>query len=125
MPFTAGDELGPYEILALIGAGGMSEVYKARDTQLKREVALKTLHSAFASDAERYARFRREAEVLASLNHPNIATLYEITEGALAMEFVEGDSLPCPVPLDLAVKHARQIAEALEYAHEQRPILSS
>jgi serine/threonine protein kinase len=73
MPLSAGTRLGPYEILALIGAGGMGEVYRARDTKLKRDVALKVLPEAFAGDAERTARFQREAEVLASLNHPNIA----------------------------------------------------
>jgi serine/threonine protein kinase len=89
MPLSKGDKLGHHEILSLLGQGGMGQVYKALDTQLKREVALKTLLPAFARDPERYARFQREAEVLASLNHPNIATLYGIAEGALVMEFVE------------------------------------
>ena len=96
----------------------MGQVYRALDIQLKREVALKTLLPAFAHDPERYARFQREAEVLAALNHPNIATIYGITSGALAMEFIEGEALPCPLPLDQALTYARQIAEALEYAHE-------
>ena len=116
---SAGDHLGSCKILALIGSGGMGQVYKAVDTQLKREIALKTLLPAYANDPERFARFQREAEVLASLNHPNIATLYGITEGALVMEFVEGESLPCPLPVDTAIEYARQIVEALEYAHER------
>ena len=119
MPLAVGDRLGPYRILAPVGAGGMGQVYRALDTQLKREVALKTLLPTFANDPERYARFQREAEVLAALNHPNIATLYGITSGALAMEFIEGETLPCPLPLGQALSYARQIAEALEYAHER------
>ena len=86
---------------------------------MKRDVALKVLLPTFARDPERYARFKREAEVLASLNHPNIATLYGLAEDALIMEFVEGETLPCPLPLDSAIKYAKQIAEALEYAHER------
>src|ERR1700692_4559027 len=99
MPLVVGDRLGPYEILALIGKGGMGEVYRARDTKLKREVALKVLPESFARDPERMARFQREAEVLASLNHPNIAHLYGIEERALVMELVEGETLPCPLPV--------------------------
>jgi serine/threonine protein kinase/Tol biopolymer transport system component len=119
MPLTAGERLGPYEILALIGAGGMGEVYRARDTKLKRDVALKVLPEAFANDPERMARFQREAEVLASLNHANIAHIYGVEERALAMELVEGETLPCPLPVETALHYARQIAEALEYAHER------
>ena len=119
MALSAGDQLGSYKILTVVGAGGMGQVYKAFDTQLKREVALKTLLPAYANDPERYGRFQREAEVLASLTHPNIATLYGIADGALVLEFVEGDSLPCPAPIEAAIKYARQIAEALEYAHER------
>ena len=119
MPLASGEQLGPYKILALIGAGGMGEVYRATDTQLKRDVALKVLLPAFARDPERYARFQREAEVLASLNNPNIATLYGLAEDALIMEFVEGQTLPCPLPLQTAVAYAKQIAEALEYAHDR------
>src|SRR5579862_7855021 len=96
MPLSAGTRLGPYEILAQIGAGGMGEVYRARDTKLKRDVALKVLPEVFARDPERMARFQREAEVLASLNHPNIAAIYGLAESesarALVMEMVEGDS---------------------------------
>ena len=86
---AAGVKLGPYEILAPIGAGGMGEVYRARDTKLKRDVALKVLPEAFARDPERMARFQREAEVLASLNHPNIAAIHGVEDRALVMELVE------------------------------------
>src|SRR5271163_4094541 len=123
MPLSAGTHLGPYEILAPIGAGGMGQVYRARDTKLKREVALKVLPDSFALDAERMARFQREAEVLASLNHPNIAAIYGIEETngvrALVMELVEGASPKGPMPFDEAWKIASQIAAALEYAHER------
>src|SRR6201981_1725213 len=110
MSMTPGTRLGPYEILALIGAGGMGEVYRARDTKLKREVALKVLPEAFAGDPERMARFRREAEVLASLNHPNIAQIYGVEDQALVMELVEGESPKGPLPFDEAWKVASQIA---------------
>jgi Tol biopolymer transport system component/predicted Ser/Thr protein kinase len=119
MPLAVGDRFGPYEILAPIGAGGMGEVYRARDTRLKREVAVKVLPDAFAGDPERMARFQREAQVLASLNHPNIATIYGVEERALAMELVEGETLASRVPIQTALEYARQIAEALEYAHER------
>src|ERR1700737_365905 len=109
MPLTAGERLGPYEILAPIGAGGMGEVYRARDTKLKREVALKVLPEAFANDPERMARFQREAEVLASLNHPNIAHIYGVEERALAMELVEGETLSGPLPIETALQYGRQI----------------
>src|SRR5579862_2571502 len=98
MSLSARDRLGPYEILAPIGKGGMGEVYRARDTKLKREVAIKVLPEAFARDPERMARFQREAEVLASLNHTNIAAIYGVEERALVMELVEGQILPCAVP---------------------------
>src|SRR5713101_7793308 len=101
MPLTQGDRLGHYEIISLIGAGGMGEVYRARDTTLKRDVALKILPPAFASDPERVARFRREAEVLASLNHHGIAQIFGFVESdgtrAIAMEFVEGANLSGPL----------------------------
>jgi serine/threonine-protein kinase len=119
MPLQSGDKLGPYEILSLLGKGGMGEVYRSRDTKLKRDVALKVLPAAFAHDSGRMIRFQREAEVLASLNHPNIAHLYGIEEQALVMELVEGETLPCPLPVETALKYAKQIAEALEYAHEK------
>jgi serine/threonine protein kinase len=116
---TIGTKLGSYEITAPIGAGGMGEVYRARDTKLKRDVALKVLPEAFARDPGRMIRFQREAEVLASLNHPNIAHIYGIEQGALVMELVEGDTLSGPLSIEAAFKYARQIAEALEYAHER------
>src|SRR5215472_4083154 len=119
MPLSIGTRVGPYEILASVGAGGMGEVYSARDTKLKRDVALKVLPEAFAGDAERMARFQREAEVLASLNHPNIAHIYGVEDHALVMELVEGVEPKGPTPFDDAWKIASQIASALEYAHEK------
>jgi serine/threonine protein kinase/Tol biopolymer transport system component len=119
MSLHAGTSFGPYEILAPIGAGGMGEVYRARDTKLKRDVALKVLPEIFAADPGRLSRFQREAEVLASLNHPNIAHIYGVEERALAMELVEGDSPRGPMPFDDAWKIASQIADALEYAHDK------
>src|SRR5687767_8181789 len=127
MPLAPGTRLGPYEVLSLLGAGGMGEVYRARDARLNRDVAVKTLPSAFANDSGRMARFEREAQVLAALNHPNIAAIYGIEEGALIMELVEGETLAeriahGPVPLDEAIVIARQIADALEAAHEKNII---
>src|SRR5579859_1100170 len=119
MALAAGTRLGPYEILAPIGAGGMGEVYRARDTKLRRDVAIKVLPEAFAGDPERMARFQREAEVLASLNHPNIAHIYGVEERALVMELVGGESPHGPMPFEEAWKDALQIADALEYAHER------
>src|SRR5208337_903558 len=123
MALTAGTRLGPYEVLAPIGAGGMGEVYRARDTKLGREVALKILPEAFAHDADRMARFQREAQVLASLNHPNIAAIFGLEESdgvrALVMELVEGETLKSPQPLETALNYAKQIADALEAAHEK------
>ncbi|HEV2201007.1 MAG TPA: protein kinase [Bryobacteraceae bacterium] len=123
MPLSVGDKLGPYEILAPIGAGGMGEVYKALDTKLDREVAIKVLPAALARDPERLARFEREAKVLASLNHPNIAQIYGIEESragrALVMELVPGHTLKGPIPLDEALRVAAQIADALGAAHEK------
>ena len=120
---AAGTRIGPHEVLALIGKGGMGEVYRARDTLLNRDVALKVLPAAFAGDADRMARFEREAQVLASLNHPNIAQIYGVAESdgvrALVMEFVPGETLPSPLPLETALEYAKQIAGALEYAHER------
>jgi serine/threonine protein kinase len=116
---TTGTKVGTYEILAPIGAGGMGEVYRARDTKLKRDVALKVLPGVFANDLGRMARFQREAEVLASLNHPNIAHIYGVEDRALVMEPVEGQTLSRPIPIDAAIDYAGQIAEALEYAHER------
>src|SRR5579864_3526063 len=129
MPILPGRRLGPYEVLAAIGAGGMGEVYQAHDTKLGREVAIKVLPEAFAHDPERLSRFQREAKMLAALNHPNIATIHglEKTNGTncLVMELVPGDTLQQrvkrdgPVPIEEALDIAKQIAEALEAAHEK------
>ena len=128
MPQVKGSRLGLYEIVSAIGAGGMGEVYRARDTRLGRDVALKVLPEAFAADAERMGRFEREAKVLASLNHPNIATIHGMEESgnlqALVMELVEGQTLADriaqgPIPLDEALPIAKQICEGFEYAHER------
>jgi serine/threonine-protein kinase len=122
MSLSAGTRLGPYEILAPLGAGGMGEVYRARDTKLDRDVAIKVLPPVLAQDPERLARFEREAKVLASLNHPNIAQIYRIEDRALVMELVEGQTLQGPLPLDTALNYAKQIAGALEAAHEKNII---
>jgi serine/threonine protein kinase len=150
MPLAAGTRLGPYEVIAQIGVGGMGEVYRATDTTLKRDVAVKVLPAALASDPDRLARFQREAEVLASLNHPHIAAIYGLEKSsgvhALVMELVEGPTLaeqishvgrvprsgpdrddvgrvprsgPAGLPVDDALAIARQIADALEAAHEK------
>ncbi len=128
MSLSPGTRLGPYEILAPLGAGGMGEVYRARDGKLNRDVAIKVLPDAFAADAERLARFQREAHVLASLNHPNIAHIHGFEESpgtrALVLELVEGETLAekigsGPIPIDEALAVARQIADALEAAHEK------
>jgi serine/threonine-protein kinase len=121
-----GQKLAQYEILDLLGKGGMGEVYRARDTVLKRDVALKILPPEFSRDPERIARFQREAEVLASLNHPNIAHIYGFVEQddtrAIAMEFVEGASPSGPMDFDDAWKLMLQVAAGLEYAHERRVV---
>jgi eukaryotic-like serine/threonine-protein kinase len=128
MPLATGTKLGSYEILGAIGAGGMGEVFRARDTKLQRDVALKILPSVFALDFDRLARFKREAHVLACLNHPNIAAIHGFEDStdpqALALELVEGPTLADriakgPIPLDEVVPIARQICDALESAHEQ------
>jgi eukaryotic-like serine/threonine-protein kinase len=128
MALGPGARLGPYEIQSALGAGGMGEVYRARDTKLGRDVALKVLPDLFAADPDRVARFRREAQVLASLNHPNIAAIHGFEDTgavhALVLEFIDGETLADriardPIPLDEAVAIAKQIAEALEAAHEQ------
>ncbi len=128
MALSSGTRFGPYEIHSPLGAGGMGEVYQARDTKLNREVALKVLPENLATDPERMARFRREAQVLASLNHSNIAAIYGIEDTsnapALIMELVEGVTLADriargPIPVAEAIPIARQIADALEYAHEK------
>jgi serine/threonine-protein kinase len=111
--------IGHYEIREPLGKGGMGEVFRAFDTRLKREVALKLLPESFAADPERMARFQREAELLAALNHPNIAHVYGVEDRALVMELVEGETLKGPKPLDQALAIADQIAEALSAAHER------
>ena len=135
MPLTSGTRLGPYEIVAAIGAGGMGEVYRAHDAKLNRDVAIKVLPDLVAADPERLARFHREAQVLAALNHPNIAHIHGFEESrasgpghaaihAIVMELVEGEDLSQRIargamPLDEALPIAKQIADALEAAHEQ------
>jgi serine/threonine protein kinase len=129
VPLTAGAHLGPYEILAAIGAGGVGEVNCARDTKLNRDVALKVLPEIFTADPDRLARFKREAQVLASLNHPNIAHIHGFEDAGptstLVMELVDGPTLAELIekrrglPLDEVLPIARQIAEALETAHER------
>jgi len=128
MALLDGTRIGPYEILSALGAGGMGEVYRARDTKLGRDVALKVIPDTFALDPDRLARFQREAQVLASLNHPHIAAIYGFEDSgdthALVLELVEGETLADriargPIPLDEALPIGRQIAEALEAAHEQ------
>ena len=128
MTLSSGMRLGPYEILAPLGAGGMGEVYRARDTKLGRDVALKILPELFAAEPDRRARFQREAQVLATLNHPHIAAIYGFEDSgethALVLELVEGPTLADRIaqgalPLDEALPIAHQIAEALETAHER------
>src|SRR6516162_3473283 len=128
MPLTIGSRIGQYEVVALLGAGGMGEVYRARDSRLNRDVAIKVLPADVAADHDRLARFEREAQVLASLNHSNIAQIHGVDDSsstpALVMELVEGPTLADriakgPIPLDDALPIAKQIAEALEAAHEQ------
>jgi eukaryotic-like serine/threonine-protein kinase len=113
MPLSAGDKLGPYEILAPIGAGGMGEVYRAHDTRLRRDVAIKV-------SAERFSeRFEREARAIAALNHPNICTLHDVGPNYLVMELVEGEKPKGPLPIETALDYARQIADALQAAHDK------
>jgi eukaryotic-like serine/threonine-protein kinase len=113
MPLTAGDKLGPYEILSQIGAGGMGEVYRARDLRLKRDVAIKV------SAAQFNERFEREAQAIAALNHPNICQIHDVGPNYLVMEFVEGAPLKGPLPLEKSLEYATQIASALEAAHKK------
>jgi len=128
MPLNSGEKLGPYEILNTLGEGGMGVVYRAKDSKLKREIAIKVLPETFVRDAAAAARFQREAEALASLNHPNIGAIYDIAEAKdskfLVLELIEGETLAeriarGPIPLDEALPIARQIAEGLEAAHEK------
>src|SRR5713101_4183676 len=128
MALAAGTRLGPYETLSLLGSGGMGEVYRALDTKLSRAVALKILPESFTHDPERLARFRREAQVLAALNHPHIGAIYGLDEANgqqfLVLELIDGETLADQLkrgalPLDEALAIAKQIAEALEAAHEK------
>jgi eukaryotic-like serine/threonine-protein kinase len=129
MALSSGTKLGSYEVTAQIGAGGMGEVYQAHDTKLGRDVAIKVLPEAFAHDPERLSRFQREAKMLASLNHPNIATIHGLEQSGgtsyLVMELVSGETLAervkreGPVPVEEALVIAKQIAEPLEAAHEK------
>src|ERR1700691_2956032 len=131
MAILPGARLGPYEILSAIGAGGMGEVYRAHDSKLGRDVAIKVLPAIFVNDPERLSRFQREARMLAALNHPNIATIYGLEQSngisCLVMELVPGETLAQrvkagPIPVEEALKIAVQIAEALEAAHEKQII---
>src|SRR5499433_1625022 len=128
MALTIGAQLGSHEITALLGKGGMGEVYRARDTKLKRDVAIKILPDEFSRDADRVSRFQREAEVLAALNHPNIAAIYDLQEASgsryLVLELVEGETLADRIargriPVEEALDIAKSICEALEAAHEK------
>src|ERR1051326_3521430 len=128
MTVTIGSQLGSYEITKLLGKGGFGEVYRAKDKKLKREVVIKILSEAFSTDRDRLTRFQREAEALASLNHPNIAAIYDLaTQGDsqfLVLELVDGETLADriahgPIPVEEALNIAKQIAEALEAAHEK------
>jgi serine/threonine protein kinase len=128
LPLASGSRLGSYEILAPLGAGGMGEVYRARDTRLGREVAIKALPAELSRDAERLARFEREAKLLAALNHPGIAAIHGLEEAegqpVLVLELVPGEDLAerlkrGPIPVDEALEVAAQVAEALEEAHEK------
>src|SRR5262249_34884474 len=110
---ATGERLGPYEILGELGRGGMGMIYRARDTRLFREVAIKI-------SAERFTeRFEREARIIASLNHPNICTLYDVGPNYLVMELIEGQSPKGPLPLETVLDYARQMVDALDYAHER------
>src|SRR5579864_4022652 len=113
MQLASGIRLGSYEILAPIGAGGMGEVYKGRDTRLDRIVALKVAHEQFSE------RFEREARAVAALNHPNICTLYDVGPNYLVMEYIDGHRLAGPLPLEQALKYAGQICDALDAAHRK------
>src|SRR5262249_1121583 len=128
MPVTIGTQLGSHEITALLGKGGMGEVYRARDLKLKRDVAIKVLPDEFSRDGDRVSRMQREAEVLASLNHPNIASIYDFEEAGdtrfLVLELVEGETLADrlrrgPIPIEEALEIGKNICDALEAAHDK------
>src|SRR5256885_8033908 len=113
------ESIAHYRIIGKVGEGGMGAVYRATDTKLNRDVAIKVLPDSFAQDADRLARFTREAQVLASLNHPNIAAIHGVEERAIVMELVEGSTLAGPLPISEALPIIQQLIDALEYAHER------
>src|SRR5882724_1022664 len=119
MPLSPGTRLGPYEILSALGAGGMGEVYRARDTRLARVVAIKVLPQPFAADPDRLRRFEDEARAIAALNHPNICQLYDIGPGYLVLECIDGAPLQGPMTVEHALSVALQIVGALEAAHRR------
>ncbi len=133
VPLTSGTRLGPYEIVAPLGAGGMGEVYRAADSHLKRSVAIKVLPPSMATDADRLMRFQREAEVLASLNHPNIAAIYGIESNALVMELVEGQDLSEMIggldvygyPMDLAAERSLFVVREFLLKHQRPEVVRS
>src|SRR5712671_6702568 len=119
MPLSAGTRLGPYEILSALGGGGMGEVYRARDTRLERDVAIKVLPEPFAADPERLRRFEHEARAIAALNHPHICQLHDIGPGYLVLEYIEGEPLQGPMAVEQALPLALQMVSALEAAHRR------
>ncbi|MFM8532016.1 MAG: protein kinase domain-containing protein [Acidimicrobiia bacterium] len=119
MALAPGSRIGSHEVISLLGEGGMGEVYRARDLRLDREVAIKRLPDAVAKDPERLARFEREAKTLASLHHPNVAQIYAVESGSIVMELVPGKTLAGPLPLEMVLNYAAQIASALDAAHER------
>src|SRR6266567_8111661 len=123
MTLSAGTRLGPYEVVAPLGAGGMGEVWRGRDTRLDRSVAIKILPASLAADAQFKIRFEREARAISQLNHPHICTLYDVGDSYLVMELLEGETLADklakgPLPLDQVIRYGIEIAEALEKAHK-------
>jgi serine/threonine protein kinase len=121
MPLSTGTRLGPYEIVAALGAGGMGEVYRARDSRLGRDVAIKILPPQVAQEPDRLRRFEEEARTIAGLNHPHICQIYDVGPGYLVLEYIDGEPLQGPLPIDEAVRLAIQIASALEAAHRRDP----
>jgi len=117
MSLGAGTKLGPYEVVSALGAGGMGEVYRARDTRLGRDVAIKVLPTAFAADPDRLRRFEQEARAVAALNHPHICQIYDVGPAYLVLEYIEGAPVQGPLPVEASVRVAIQIAGALEAAH--------
>src|SRR5919199_486061 len=123
MPISAGSRLGPYEVISPLGAGGMGEVFKARDTRLERSVAIKVLPAEFAQNAQLRLRFEREAKTISQLSHPNICALYDVGDNYLVMELLDGETLADriakgPLPLDQVIRIGSEIAGALDRAHK-------